>query len=137
MVVFKKFRYALVIKERHLDTFQHVNNATYLELLEEARWEFLAEHGIDLHSIQASQVGPVVLECHLRFLKELRLRDEIVIASQLLSFDKKIGTMQQEIFNKQGELCLSAKLIFGVFDMKARKLIMPTKEWLWAIGAEG
>ncbi len=30
--------YHLLILEKHLDTFGHVNNASYLEILEEARW---------------------------------------------------------------------------------------------------
>lgn len=30
--------YPVVIREHHLDTFGHVNNAAYLDILEEARW---------------------------------------------------------------------------------------------------
>ena len=35
----KVFTYPLLIKETYLDTFGHVNNATYLTLFEEARWD--------------------------------------------------------------------------------------------------
>ena len=87
----KVFRYQLVIKEHHLDTFSHVNNATNLELLEEARWEFLHAHGIDLKTIHETGIGPIVLECHIQFLKELKLRQPIIIESQMLSFEQKGG----------------------------------------------
>lgn len=132
----KIFRYPVLIKEHHLDTFGHVNNARYLDLLEEARWELLHAHGIDLESIQKTQVGPIVLECHIKFLKELRLRESIVIESQMISFEKKIGVMRQMILDEQGGVCSDARLTFGIFDMKMRKLILPTPEWLLAIGIE-
>jgi thioesterase III len=130
----KIFRYSMLIREHHLDTFQHVNNATYLELLEEARWEFLTEHGIDLKTIHEKGIGPIVLECDIKFLKELRLRQSIVIESKMLSFEKKVGVMQQDIMDEQGELYSRAKMTFGFFDMSTRRLILPTAQWLLAIG---
>lgn len=137
MTEYKKFQYRIQIKEHHLDTFGHVNNATYLELLEEARWEFLLENGLDLRTIHVSGIGPVVLECHIQFLKELRLREWITIQSQLISFEKKIGIMEQDILNEDGATCSKAKLTFGVFDLKLRKLIHPSEQWLKAIGVSG
>jgi acyl-CoA thioester hydrolase len=134
MAQFKIFRYPLLIKEHHLDTFGHVNNATYLELLEEARWEFLNEEGFDLKAIHEAGVGPIVLEWHLQFLKELRLRQPIVIESQMISYEKKVGVMRQDILDEQGELYSHAKMTFGVFDLKTRKLILPPDAWLLAIG---
>lgn len=130
------FRFSVLIKEHHLDTFGHVNNATYLGLLEEARWEFLDAQGVGFKTIHDTGISPIVLECHIKFLKELRLRESIVIESQMLSFEKKIGVMRQDIINEQGELCTHAELTFGIFDMNLRRLILPTAEWLSAIGFE-
>ena len=31
----------IVIRGYHLDAYRHVNNARYLEFLEEARWQYL------------------------------------------------------------------------------------------------
>ncbi len=134
MAGFKVFKYELLIKEHHLDTFGHVNNAMYLSLLEEARWELLNAHGFGLNEIRARQMGPVVLECQIKFLRELTLRQPIVIESQVLSYEKKIAVMQQDILDEKGTLCSRAKLTFGFFDLKARKLILPSDEWLAALG---
>lgn len=131
---FQSFNYSLTIKEHHLDTFAHVNNASYLSLLEEARWEFLNSRGFDLYSIQASGVGPVVLECHIKFLKELQLRQVIQIRSRILSYDKKIGIMEQCIYDENETRCCHANITFGLFDLKQRKLILPSEAWLHAIG---
>lgn len=135
MTDFTTFKYEVQIKERHLDTFGHVNNATYLELLEEARWEFLYAEGIDLKSIHASGIGPIILECHIKFLKELRLRQAIIIESQMISFENKIGVMRQDILDEQGNVCSEAKLTIGVFDMSLRKLILPPEQWRLALGS--
>jgi acyl-CoA thioester hydrolase len=130
----KIYKYSMLIKEQHLDTFRHVNNATYLTLLEEARWEFLTKNGLDLNNIHNTGIGPVVLECRIQFLKELRLREAIVIESKIVSFEKKVGMMHQDILNQEGDLSSHAELTFGVFDMKARKLILPPPEWLDLFG---
>ena len=43
------------------------------------------KNGYTLHTIQETGIGPVVLEWHLKFLKELRLRQPVVIESQMIS----------------------------------------------------
>lgn len=134
MAGFTKFVYPLLIKEQHLDTFGHVNNATYLEILEEARWDFLTKANVGLDVIQKLGMGPVVLECQIKFLKELRLRQLITIETQIVSYEQKIGVMKQEIYNEERELCCESYFTFGLFDLKTRKLLSPPDNWLKAIG---
>jgi thioesterase III len=129
----KIFSYPLLIQETYLDTFGHVNNAMYLTLLEEARWDLITKNGYGLKKIQESGIGPTILELKLSFLKELRLRDQVVIETQMLGYEKKIGKLSQKIV-RNNELCCTAEFVIGLFDLKQRKLIMPTKEWLEAVG---
>tara|TARA_R110002124_G_scaffold97447_2_gene242408 strand:- start:1451 stop:1846 length:396 start_codon:yes stop_codon:yes gene_type:complete len=117
------FIYKKTIKEHHLDFMGHVNNAVYLTILEEARWEFLKNQNYTMQDIKDTGIAPIILECNIKFIKELILRQEIIIKSQVTSFDGKIGIMQQNIFNENDVLCSSAKFTFGFFDVKARKLI--------------
>ncbi len=133
--VYEAFRHPVFIREHHLDTFGHVNNAVYFELLEEARWEFTSQHGYGLKDVQRLGVGPTILEWNVKFRREIRLRERIIIESQLLTYDKKIGTLKQVMFNEKEELCFEGIMTFGLFDMRERKLILPTPEWLYAIGA--
>jgi acyl-CoA thioester hydrolase len=131
---FELFQYSMLIREHHLDTFGHVNNATYLEMLEEARWEFINARGFGMKHIQQIGLGPTILEWHIKFLKEIRLRQTITIVSQTLSYEKKIGLLRQDILNAENELCSRAEMTFGLFDTKERKLVLPTPEWLYAVG---
>lgn len=131
-----KFTYPIQIKEHHLDTFGHVNNATYLELLEEARWEFITARGYGLHKIVETGLGPTLLEINIKFKREIRLREYITIESQLTSHKSKISYLKQAILNAEGDVVCEAELVMGFFDTKARKLVTPTPEWLYAIGVE-
>jgi acyl-CoA thioester hydrolase len=129
----KIFEYQLTIKEFHLDTFGHVNNATYLQIYEEARWEFISQNGYGLATIKTTGLGPVVLEINLRFLKELCLREKVIIYSQMAEYSGKIGTIKQWICDSESKICSDITLKMGLFDTKNRKLIAPTAEWLEAI----
>jgi len=122
------------IKEHHLDTFGHVNNATYLQILEEARWELLATQGFNLEYIQQHKIGPIILEINIKFLRELGLREEISIETQVLTYEKKVGTLKQNIYNAEKKLCSEAQLTFGLFDMQTRRLILPSLSWLKIFG---
>jgi acyl-CoA thioester hydrolase len=130
------FEYPLTIRESHLDTFGHVNNAVYLSLFEEARWEFITARRYGLEKIRQTQQGPVILAIELSFKHELRLRDQIMIRTQLDKYEGKTGVVKQWMTNQNGELCCEASFTMGFFDLKARKLIRPTPEWLYAIGIE-
>jgi len=127
------FSYSLTIREHHLDTFGHVNNATYLSILEEARWELITQNGYGLFYIRETGLGPTILEINIKFIKELRLRQEIVIESRMISYEGKIGKIEQKML-RNGEECCIAEFTIGLFSVKERKLVLPTPEWLKAIG---
>ncbi|MEO8401252.1 MAG: thioesterase family protein [Gammaproteobacteria bacterium] len=131
----KIFSYPLIIKEIYLDTFGHVNNAAYLTLLEEARWDFITKNGYGLEKIQELGIGPTILEIKVIFLKELRVREEIVIETQMISYEKKVGKISQKMI-RNGEVCCDAEILMGLFSLHERKLILPTPEWLYAIGIQ-
>ena len=127
------FEYPLTIKEFHLDTFGHVNNAIYLELYEEARWEFITENGYGLDKIRSTGLGPVILEINIRFIKELRLRENIIIHSQTGDYSGRVGIIKQWITDAGGAICSEIELKMGLFDTHKRKLVEPTEDWLNAI----
>jgi thioesterase III len=132
----KIFHYPVTIKEGHLDTFGHVNNAVYLALLEEARWDLLNQGNFGIKKIQASGLGPTILEIKISFKRELHLHDKIIIETQMLSYKKKIGVLLHRII-RNDKVCCTAEYIMGLFCLNERKLIAPTPEWLSAIGYVG
>lgn len=126
--------YKMEVLERHLDTFGHVNNAVYLEIFEEARWDLITRNGYGLKTVQRERKGPVILEVNLKFKAELHLRSKIKILTQVIAYEKKISHLKQWIEDDKGQICAEADFKFGFFDLEARKLILPTPEWLKGIG---
>ncbi len=126
--------YRTLILESHLDTFGHVNNAAYMQILEEARWDLITGNGYGLEEVQRRRIGPVVLDAHLRFARELRNRQAITIRSWTESYSGKIGKLAQQIVDESGEVACDALFTIGLLDLTARRLIRPTPEWMRAVG---
>ena len=128
------FEQGIVIREEHLDTFGHVNNARYLEIFEQARWDLITDNGFGLDHVRATGTGPVILEVTLRFLQEVKNRQHLLIRSTIDSYEGKIGRMTQLLLDVQDRVCCEGKFVFGQWDTKTRKLIEPTPEWRRALG---
>jgi YbgC/YbaW family acyl-CoA thioester hydrolase len=125
------------VLEGHLDTFAHMNHATYLQIFEQARWDLITNRGFGLKVIQETQVGPVILEANIKYQKELKLREEITIRTTAEPYRGKFGVVKQQMFKPNGDIAADLAVTFGLFDMKERKLIGPTASWLHAIGLSG
>ena len=128
--------YEVIVRESHLDTFGHMNNASYLVLFEEARWEHITKNGYGLRKVKELQQGPVLLELSVKFRREITLREKIKITMELLDSKGKISHFRQEMIKEDGTVATELELTFGLFDLRTRRLIEPTPEWKKAIGIE-
>lgn len=129
------FEYEVLIKEMHLDSFGHVNNAAYVMLYEEARWDFITKNGFGLDYILEHQIGPVILDLKVRFKRELKNRETIKILSKTVEIvSPKIMVLEQSMIKSDGKVASEASFTVGFFDMKTRKLIDGSPEWLKAVG---
>jgi YbgC/YbaW family acyl-CoA thioester hydrolase len=130
--------YKLMVREEHLDTFGHVNNAVYLELYESARWEYITSQGYGMKEVKLYEKGPVILELNLKFKKELGLREEIMIETDYpIILNSLLMKMNQRIIKcSTKEVASELTMTFGLFDLRLRKLIAPTAEWLKVMGVE-
>lgn len=135
--------YPIVIRPSQIDVFGHVNNAKYLEIFEEARWDLIERAGFGLKRIQRDGVGPVILEAKLQFRRELAKGDRCEVRTQTTKIKGKIFWLEQKLLRASdqvsgdvtwSEACV-AEFTGGLFDLGARKLVEPTPDWLRAIGA--
>lgn len=127
----------ITILESHLDTFGHVNNATYLTLYEQVRWDWITEHGLGLEQVQKEQVGPVILDLHLEFKKELKLRQKIKVESKFVEHKNRLVMQLEQKMLLPTDNALASRLVLnmGLMDMRARKLVPADERWLLALGA--
>lgn len=128
------FSHPVVIKEYHLDTLGHVNNATYLTLFEEARWQYLNSKNYPLEVVMSEKKGPVILDLQLKFLRELKLRDQITITFEPVDIQPKIFKGLQKMLNANGEVAAELTLTCAFFDLKTRRIIEPNAAWNHVLG---
>jgi acyl-CoA thioester hydrolase len=127
--------YRILIQETHLDTFGHVNNATYLTIFEEARWDLITERGYGIEKIKSSRLGPVILDATVKFRREVTNRQPVIIRSSLAEYGGKIGKIRQRLYKlgDKEELACDAVFTIALWDIDARKIVPPTPEWSYAI----
>jgi YbgC/YbaW family acyl-CoA thioester hydrolase len=93
----KKLSITLTARGYELDSYDHINNAVYLNYFEHARWEFFKE--LDLyHFLKENDNLPVVTDVHIRYQREIKLFDELRIES-FCTEEKPYLIFHQKILN--------------------------------------
>jgi acyl-CoA thioester hydrolase len=131
-----QFQHTLTIGEEWLDSMGHVNHAHYLSFCEQARWAWAASRQVGRDYIERTQIGWVILEANVRYLKELMLFDHITVNCRLAHFKNKLGNIEHQIINQQAQVCSEVVVTFGFFDLEARRLVPPSAELIAAWGIE-
>ncbi len=111
------------IRGYHLDFYGHVNNARYLEFLEEARWAFL-ETGVDLGFWKRRGLGFVVAAVTINYRRPVTFGDTIEIRSRMTRLGGKSGVIHQEVYSgRSGERAADADVTFVVVDISSGKSV--------------
>lgn len=87
---------SLKVRGYHLDLYGHVNNARYLEFLEEARWAMIEER-TDLARILAEGPAMVIVHLSIDYRYPASIGDELLINSRVGSVGARSAVIHQEI----------------------------------------
>lgn len=110
------------IRGYHTDLYQHVNNARYLEFLEEARWQLLENH-MDLESFMKKGFLFFVVNINISYKSQARVNDLIRIRSGMGKIGNKSAMARQQVLNlTTGQVCVDADITFVVSDVKGKAL---------------
>lgn len=116
-------RIAIKIRGYHLDLYGHVNNARYLEFLEEARWDFL-EQQVDISKFTGSGLGLAVVNININYRRGAYVGEEIEVVTQLAKLGNKSAVMHQDVVLKGTDTRVAdADVTFVVTDQKAGKAV--------------
>ena len=109
------------IRSYHCDLYGHVNNARYLEFLEEARWSLLDDHDSTIHW-RERDIGFVVLKVEISYRRPAREGDVLEIRSRMKHLGGKSGVVHQEVVSLGSGKCVAeADVTFVVFDLKRQR----------------
>jgi thioesterase III len=129
-----KFFYDFTVDQGLLDDYGHVNNARYLDLYEEARWDILDKSGYGQEMVIKSRMGPVILEVNVRFKSELLTGQKIRIETSSRKRNDMIFYFDQVMINDAGKEASRAVFTCALFDLEKRKMVKPDEGWLKAFG---
>lgn len=111
------------IRGYHLDLYGHVNNARYLEFLEEARWDMLESH-LDLGDWKKRGYAFVVVNININYRHAASLGDIIEIRSALSEIKTKSAKVHQVItLTGTNKPVADADITFVIVDINSNKVV--------------
>lgn len=109
----------IIVRGYHLDGYQHVNNARYLEFLEEARWECLSE---DIDYFMQQKIAWIVANININYRLPALLGQHLVIETTVSKIGNKSSILSQIIRCKEtNNIIIDAEVTFVLFDTKTNK----------------
>lgn len=133
--VSEPFRVRVRVRGYELDTQGHLNWAEYLHYAEHARWELLSAAGITQDALLATGIGPVNLDAHITYRRELRGGDEVDVSCEFRWGEGKTYDIVQDITRADGVLAARLTSKAGLLDLAERRLIADPAKRLRALAA--
>ncbi|MCS6860414.1 MAG: acyl-CoA thioesterase [Abditibacteriales bacterium] len=113
------------VRSYELDSFGHVNNATYLQYLEAARCDHLRQVGLSFNDFQKWGAFPVVLEAHLRYHHPLIADDVIEVRGTFVDWKRSSFAVEYEVVKQDGTLVLTARMVFVFVNGQGKPIRVP------------
>ena len=114
----------LRVRGYHLDGYGHVNNARYLEFLEEGRWGYFDDRPDLAGRLMGGEFAFVAVNLNIDYRQAAVAGDDLEILTRLSALGGRSAKMTQEILRvRDGAPVSSATLIFVLLDVAANRAI--------------
>ena len=113
----------IIVRGYHIDVFGHVNNARYLEFLEEARWTLFDEKA-NFEELAREGFIFTVVNINISYRQPAYLLDVLCVETGLSDIGKRSATLCQTVKNKATGVVVADAIVTFVFvDIKAQKTV--------------
>ncbi len=112
------------VRGYHCDAYGHINNARYLELLEEARWSFLEDlENLDFWA--QNGLGLVVVSVNINYRRPVRPETVLEIMSSMKKVGGKTAIIHQDVQNQTtGKTVADADVTFAVISLETGRAVL-------------
>jgi len=111
------------VRGYHLDLYQHVNNARYLEFLEEARWAYFEDAKI-LEAFLACGLSMIVVNININYRRGAVMNDTLSVQTGFKNVGNRSAVITQTIVLKGTDTVVAdADITFVVVDPKTNKAV--------------
>jgi len=116
-----------------LDFYRHVNNGVYLQMMDVARSNFIADlDGFPL--LKEKGWYPVVAASTMKYRRSLQLWDRFEISTRVLGWDERVVYLEQ-VFMRGGDLCARG-LVAGRFLARGSGDRVPAPDVVGLLGGD-
>lgn len=106
--------YTLTVRDYEVDSYGGVNNATFLNYMEEGRKLYLATIGLDLRALFYKNIGFVVTRYEIDYLRSLAAGDEVEIETSMTRLSRLKFRFEQNIYLLPGRVPVVKAINIGV-----------------------
>jgi len=124
------------VRGYHLDLYGHVNNARYLEFLEEARWSFLEDsHGLEWWHDRGW--GFIVASITINYRRPAGMGVDLEIRSQMKRIGGRSAIIHQDVVNAAtGKTLADADVTFVIVSQETGKPVALDGELRESLGGD-
>ena len=124
------------VRGYHLDLYGHVNNARYLEFLEEARWSLL-EEGQALEWWYNRGLSLIVASVTINYRRPAGLGVDLDIRSRMKRIGGRSAIIHQDVVNAaSGDTVADADVTFVIVSRETGKPVALDNELRVSLGGE-
>lgn len=117
------FSVRIAVRTYELDALGHVNQAVYHSYAEHARGELFRAAGCPMDGMVGASAAPVLLASQIRFLRELRIGDEVDVSAEIAFGAGRTFTLDSVITKLDGTVSAEIGCTLGLLDLTARRLL--------------
>jgi len=117
----------LTVRSHELDSYNHVNNAIYLQYLEYGRMEYLRAIGFDYEGFFEAGYLLYITRIDIRYRASARMFDELSVEVEPVKLGRLSGTFRQKITNQRGEVCAEAEVSWGCVGSSGKPSKIPDR----------
>lgn len=110
-------KHRLLVRPYHCDSYGHVNNARYLEIFEEGRWNLLGSEQLDQY-LETHHLGMVVVELHIQYKKPALPGNWLNISAEITQLGNSSFTIGQHIHLDDGSPIAEAVVKLVMIDLQ-------------------
>ncbi len=112
------------VRGYHADFYGHVNNARYLEFLEEDRWVHL-EKALDVRKLAANGFIFLVVNININYRKAVGVGETLLVSTCLVKVGIKSAVLRQEIVVKETkEVAVDTLVTFVISDAGGKAVVL-------------
>ena len=117
------------IRGYHIDHFKHVNNARYLEFLEEGRWHYSEKNNL-ISLFHQKGISHVTVNININYKRSAVVGEVLRIETSVIRKKRKSVTMLQQVFLNDTDTLIADAQVTNVFLNIKNGDVMPINEEL-------